>query len=309
MDSQLTEEFSARIAGAFGQDGVEWLNQLPQILEKAANRWSLRLLPPFQPLSYNYVAPAVGPDGEPVVLKTGVPRRELSTEIDALRHYNGQGTVRLIEADSGSGLMLLERILPGVPLMDTPDDDRATSVFAHVMRQLDKPPPDNNSFPSVSDWARGFERLRNQFNGKTGPFPKPVFDRAEGMMSELLSSMSDSVVLHGDLHHWNILSAEPEPWLALDPKGVMGEPAYEVGAWLRNPFPQILDWPHLTKITARRVDIMVETLGFDRSRIIGWAYCQAVLSAVWSFEDGLDDWDGSLAIADHIFALMSESPT
>jgi streptomycin 6-kinase len=306
MENNLTEEFSSRITGAFGLAGVEWLNQLPHLLENAANQWSIRLLPPFQSLSYHYVAPAIGPDGEPVVLKVGVPNREFSTEIDALRHFGGHGTVRLIEADADAGLMLLERIVPGVPLQRMQDDDLATTIFAQVMRRLKKSSPGNHSFPSISDWAKGFERLRDQFDGRTGPFPEPVIDRAEGLVSELLNSMSEVVVLHGDLHHWNILSAEREPWLALDPKGVMGEPEYEVGAWLRNPFPQILDTPRPKEIILRRVDKLVEELGFDRYRLIGWAYIQAVLAGVWSYEEGMDEWNGWLACADQFAALLSE---
>ena len=200
--------------------------------------------------------------------------------------------------------MLLERIVPGVPLQRIQDDDLATSAFAQVMRRLMKPVPGNHSFPGISDWAGGFERLRNQFEGKTGPFPEPVIDRAEGLVTELLNSMSDVVVLHGDLHHWNILSGEREPWLAVDPKGVTGEPEYEVGAWLRNPYPQILDRPQPKEMISRRVDKLVEELGFERYRLIGWAYSQAALAGVWSYEDGLDDWNGWLACADLFASLL-----
>jgi streptomycin 6-kinase len=239
----------------------------------------------------------------------GVPNREFSTEIDSLHHFGGHGAVRLIEADADAGLMLLERLVPGVPLQRTQDDDLATSIFAQVMRRLKKSSPGNHSFPSVADWAKGFERLRDQFDGRTGPFPEPAIDRAEGLVSEFLESMSDVVVLHGDLHHWNILSAEREPWLALDPKGVMGEHEYEVGAWLRNPFPQILDMPKPKDVIARRVGQLAEELGFDRCRLLGWAYFQAVLAGVWSHEDGINDWTGWLACADHFAYLLSASPS
>jgi streptomycin 6-kinase len=301
----LTDEISRRIAGAFGPEGVEWLNQLPHILENAANRWSIRLLAPFQPLSFHYVAPAIGMNGEPVVLKAGVPNQEFSNEIDALRHFDGQGMVRLLKADYDAGLMLLERIEPGVSLHATLDDENATSILAEVMRCMRKSKSDKYSFPSVTDWAKGFQRLRDHFDGKTGPFPKAVVDRASELMFELIGSMSDPIVLHGDLHHWNILSAEREPWLALDPKGVIGEHEYEVGAWFRNPFPQVLGVSNPKKVMTRRVDQLTEELGFDRDRIIGWAYSQAVLSGIWFLEDGSDDWRGELACADHIAPLLS----
>lgn len=304
IQRHLTREFAARVRGAYGPAGEQWLQRLSQTLEEITNSWAIKLLPPFQPLSYNYVAPAVKADGTQVVLKAGVPNRELSHEIDALRHFGGQGMVRLLEADRNVGLMLLERITPGKPLFDIKDDQRATSIFATVMLRMKKEEPSGHGFPSVADWAKGFRRIRDRLGGSTGAFPKSVVDRAEGLMSDLICSMSGPVVLHGDLHHWNILSAEREPWLALDPKGVIAEPEYEVGAWLRNPFPQILQVENPKGFIARRVDQLVEELGFDRNRIIGWAYSQAVLAGVWSFEENSDDCYGWLAWADETGSLL-----
>jgi streptomycin 6-kinase len=91
--------------------------------------------------------------------------------------------------------------------------------------------------------------------------------------------------LHGDLHHYNILSAERQPWLAIDPKGIVGEPAYETGALIRNPVPQILSAPNLDRILARRIHQLSDELGYDRQRVYGWAVAQAVLSAWWTYED------------------------
>lgn len=137
----------------------------------------------------------------------------------------------------------------------------------------------------IHRWAAGMERLRGHFGGGAGPLPVRLVETAESLFAELLASMDEPVLLHGDLHHWNILSAEREPWLALDPKGVVGEPAYEVGALLRNPLPGLLDTPNPGRILARRVDQLAEELGFDRQRLIGWGVAQAVLSAWWSIED------------------------
>lgn len=255
-------------------------------------------------MSYNYVAPATAVDGERVVVKAGVPTRELANEITTLRLFGGRGAVRLIEADAESGLILLERIVPGELLLTVEDDDAATKVLADVLQRLGPTAPPDHRLPSVRDWFGGFARLRNKYGGATGPLPEGAVDRAEKLVAELLDSMSDVVVLHGDLHHWNILSAEREPWLAIDPQGVIGEREYEVGAWLRNPFPQVANMPGFSRMTSRRVDILAERLGCQRARLLGWGYCQAVLSAVWSLEDGLDDWHGDLVCADRIAALL-----
>ena len=103
-------------------------------------------------------------------------------------------------------------------------------------------------------------------------------------------------MLHSDLHHDNALSTHDGSYVAIDPKGVLGEPCYDVGAFLRNPFGFLEnESPH--KMMARRVDMIVEQLGFDRQRVLGWSFAQAVLSAVWCDEDGVDCGEEVLGIA------------
>jgi streptomycin 6-kinase len=116
--------------------------------------------------------------------------------------------------------------------------------------------------------------------------------------------MAAPVVLHGDLHHDNIVAATRAPWLAIDPKGVVGEPAYETGALLRNPMPQLLAMPDPARLTRRRVDQLAGELGFDRARIRGWGLAQAVLSAWWSIEDAGTGWEFGIAVAE-LLASMS----
>ena len=99
------------------------------------------------------------------------------------------------------------------------------------------------------------------------------------------------------LHHWNILSSEREPWLAIDPKGVIGEPEYETGAWIRNPFPNIFEISNPDRMIARRIDQFSSELGYDRERIYGWGFSQAVLAACWSYEEQGEDWESWLAVA------------
>ncbi len=267
-----------------GVRGVEWLRELPAILEDCERRWSIAIGPPFDGLSYNYVAPAVRADGTRLVIKC-FPSREFSAEADALRIYGGVGAVAMLEYDPELGVMLLERIEPGVMLSTLEDDAQATSIAASVMRQIRHPAPEGHRFPSVEEWAQGLVELRARYNGGTGPFPAYVVDKAERLYAELLPSQGVRVVLHGDLHHYNILSAERQPWLAIDPHGVVGEAEYEIGALIRNPVPQILFEPEPGRILKRRMDQLADELGFDRRRIYGWAMAQAVLSAWWTVED------------------------
>ena len=101
----------------------------------------------------------------------------------------------------------------------------------------------------------------------------------------MIPSQGEAVLLHGDLHHWNILSAGGDTWIAIDPKGVVGEREYEVGSLLRNPNDQIQHWPDLEARTRRRIAILAEVLGFDRHRLARWNFAQALLSIWWGYED------------------------
>src|SRR5260370_16530998 len=112
-----------------------------------------------------------------------------------------------------------------------------------------------------------------------------MFDKAEKLYAELSASMAEPVLLHGDLPQDNILSAEREPWLTVDPKGVIGEPVFETGALLRNFSPDILSIPDPKALMARRIDQLSAELGFDREGLYSWGFSQAVLSVVGGVED------------------------
>lgn len=295
--------FVRTIIELFAERGQTWLNNLPNLLAECERRWSLTIHPPFA-LSYNYVAPATRADGLAVVLKAGVPDGALTAEMTTLRIWNRRGCVQLLDSDPEVGIMLLERLDPGAPLITVEDEDQATVIFAQVARQLRQSAPSVHNFDTVHDWAKGMGRLRTHFDGGTGPLPKRLVETAESLYTDLLASQAGHVLLHGDLHHWNILSAQRQPWLAIDPKGIVGEPAYEVGAWMRNPVGRILLRPDLPRLFARRVDILAEELALDRQRIIAWSLAQAVLSAWWSIEDRGMGWEEAIEVAEILSRLM-----
>ena len=297
--------FARRIIELHGETGRQWLADLPALIDECAQRWSLAVAAPFPDLSYNYAAPALYADGREAVLKLGVPHPELASEIAALRHYDGRGAVRLLEGDAQRGILLLERLRPGRMLADVDDDAAATRGAAQVMQTLFLcgPPQTVEPFATVERWASGLQRLRGEFDGGCGPFPARLVEQAERLFAELLSSSAAPALLHGDLHHYNILSANGAGWRAIDPKGVIGEPAYEVGALMRNPF-NVENWPNLQQTLARRAHILADELGFDRQRILGWSLAQAVLSGWWTYEDS-GRYDATwLAIAEALSGLV-----
>ncbi|MCA1620123.1 MAG: aminoglycoside phosphotransferase family protein [Acidobacteria bacterium] len=301
----VPEEFARVTIALHGEAGRLWLDGLHALVEDCSARWSLKVGAPFAPLSYNYAAPAEGPGGERFVLKLGVPSSGLLREIEALLAFGGRGAARLVDSDAARGALLLERLEPGTQLVALceADDEAATSAAAAVMRMLRRtalhqPHP----FPTAADWGLGFARCRAHFGGGCGPFPGELFEEAESLYAELLASSAAPVLLHGDLHHGNILAAARAAWLAVDPQGVVGEPAYEVGALLRNPLPQLLRFPHPARVTERRIAQLSEELGLERERVRGWGLAQAVLSYWWSVEDGGEVGESGLAVAEVLAA-------
>lgn len=303
----IPKDFARAVAGQHGEAGRLWLRELPRLVEECAARWSLKVGAPFAPLSYNYAAPAEGARGERLVLKVGVPVPELLSEIEALRLFGGVGAVRLFDADAAAGALLLERVEPGTPLaaLCERDDEAATSAAASVMRKLRRPLPAGHNFPTVSDWGRGFRKLRERFGGGTGPFPRALVEEAESLFADLLASSAEPVLLHADLHHDNVLAAAREPWLAIDPKGLAGEPAYEVGALLRNPLPQLFEWSQPVRVSERRIARLAEELGFERARVRGWGLAQAMLAGWWTFEDAGEAGDFGVRVAEILAATKA----
>jgi streptomycin 6-kinase len=214
--------------------------------------------------------------------------------------------VEVLDADPDAGIVILERLFPGenIHALSLENDDEATRIAAGVMMKLWKPisaAPSNpaaqagiagesdHSFPTVARWSRGLQRLRDANGGGTGPLPSYLVERAEATYRELLASAPPPVLLHGDLHHDNILTATRSPYLAIDPKGVVGEPAYEVGPLFYNPQPELYRLPDLAKVLGRRLAILSESLQIDRQRLFACAFAHSVLSAAWSVED--DEYD------------------
>lgn len=293
----VPDHFVRTIIEVCSDEGRAWLDRLPAILDACARKWDLTLDPPYPQLSYNYAAPGVRADGVPVVVKACPPSGEYAEQSVALAIYGGCGAVRLLASDDEREVMLLERLAPGTLLLSVEDDEEATSITAGVMRQIWRPAPPEHPFPTVTDWGRGFARLRGRYGGGSGPFPPALLEEAERLFAELDASAAPPVVLHGDLHHYNILAAGSRGWLAIDPKGVVGEPAYEIGAYLRNRLPEPLPNADAARITARRIDQFAAELEIDRARVRDWALAQAVLSAWWSLEDQGYGWEPMIALA------------
>ena len=187
--------------------------------------------------------------------------------------FDGQGMVCVYEHVEGA--MLLERLEPATSLSTLVvggRDEDATDIIADVIGRI-KLTEAPASTPTVKDLARGFDWYRNSGDAQ---IPSPLVDKAERIYHELADSQKKTRLLHGDLQHYNILLDEKRGWLAIDPKGIVGELEYEIGASLRNPYetPELLSSP---RVIERRIKQFENALKLDAARILAWGFSQAVL--------------------------------
>ena len=282
----MNDEFVKNITSLRKDLGKKWLKDLPQIIKEYERLWDLEIFPPFY-LTYNYVASAKTSDGKNVVLKISFPKNnEFKTEIEALKFFNGVGAIKVLQEDLENGAVLLEKAEPGDLLRTINPDRKQITIASGVMKKLHKPISKESaaSFPTILDWAEAFDRYKAKFSTKLGPIPKWMFDKAEGIFKEYTKDKKEAVLLHGDLHSDNILSSK-RGWLIIDPKGVVGEREFDLGAYLRNPiydYPKNSDYKNLE---TQRIIQFSDELGFDKERILNWAFACAVISILWFLED------------------------
>jgi streptomycin 6-kinase len=234
-------------------------------------------------------------DGKPVVVKVA---REAGGEWrsgEMAAAFGGRGVVQV--HDHVAGAALLERLVPGTPLVALVlegRDDEATEILAALLRRMSPGDPPAGC-ATVEAWGLGFERYLATPDARIA---RELVLHAQRVYSELAAAQREPALLHGDLQHYNVLRDERRGWVAIDPKGVVGELEYEIGAALRNP----VERPDLfapLEVIERRLEIFYAGLGIDVDRARAWAFAQAVLSAIWSIEDGhaVDENNAALRVA------------
>jgi streptomycin 6-kinase len=217
----------------------------------------------------------------PIILKLGLDNANLKQEAFALKCFAGYGAVKVLAEDEG--MLLLERSVPGTSLKSYfPDKEQESiEIVCGVMKKLHQASiPEGHNFPHIKDWLKALDKDWN--------IPNHYLQKARQLRDQLLKTAEPDVFLHGDLHHDNILQ-NGNDWVVIDPKGVIGEPAYEVAAFIRNLMPELLNHADVPNIIHNRVTRFAELLELPSQRILDWCFVQAVLSWVWAIEDGCDD--------------------
>ncbi|HJD56927.1 aminoglycoside phosphotransferase family protein [Candidatus Tisiphia endosymbiont of Ptychoptera albimana] len=289
--------FKTNIINIYGDQGKVWLDDLPRIVDELAGKYGLSDLKPVENLTYHYVLEGFQ-GNQPIILKLGLDIEGLRRELVASKVFWGFGSVKVLAENSG--LLLLDKAIPGISLKSyfPTKDCEAIQIACDVMTRLHRGyllPVEG--FPCINDWLAVLD--------KEWDIPTYYLEKAQKLRDKLLNTSSRLVLLHGDLHHDNILQ-NGDDWVVIDPKGVIGEQAYEVAAFIRNPFPEILALKDVESIIANRITKFATILGLDTQRISNWCFVQAVLSWVWALEDSCDGliWADLTKIFDDLLVNM-----
>jgi streptomycin 6-kinase len=245
-------------------EGRAWLDELPRLVEECAEQWSLRLEGPIG----NGFDAVVVPAGD-AVLKLQFPLRESEHEAEALRVWDGDGAVRLLAHDPERHALLIERARPGEHLT-TVGQETALDVFVGLLPRLWKHA--GSPFrPLAEEAAWWIDYLPRSWEHVGRPFERAFLDTVVGTLRELAATQGEQVLLDQDLHADNVLSAEREPWLVIDPQPLVGEREFAVAPLVRG-----YELGHSKRATLRRFDRLTSELGLDRERARGWAVGQAI---------------------------------
>lgn len=278
---KLNDAFVKTIIGVYGDKGAQWVKKLPHLIESCMQMWKLFNVKTVPNLTYNYVAYAQQ-SNKRVILKIRCSEKELAKEISALQAFADYGAIRILFYDYTLSAMILECIEPGISLISLfPDQDTlATEIAAQVLCKLHQAPiPEDQSFLTLKQMLPKFDKEFSDLS--------LFIERARMLRAHLLATQTREILLHGDFHHDNILLGEDNTWFAIDPEGIIGDPGYDMGLFIRNPSACLLDQPEIEKVIAKRIKYFSEFFKYDRERLYQWTYLQTISSAYWSLEDGL----------------------
>jgi streptomycin 6-kinase len=282
----------AQAAAMEGRD--DWLAELPALVARIAAEWGIEVGAPFLPGGMTaWVAPARDDAGKDLVLKVGWPHPEAAHEADGLRAWDGAGAIRVYQANelAEATVLLLERCRPGTQLRASPAEEHDL-VIAGLLRRLWVKPPAGHGFRPLSDmcdyWA---ERYDERSPAERSCLETRLAKEGIRLLRELPRSGGDALLLHTDLHAGNVLAAEREPWLVIDPKPYVGDAAYDVTQHIFNGV--FLEGADVSSLAAR----MALLLDLDLNRILRWLFARAVEASPY--------WAGMADLARTLYSFLT----
>ena len=263
-----------------------WLQALPTTVAGICGKWSISLDPNIPESAITLVLLGHSPVLGPVVIKSSPLADEFESEATALQLAARDNVARLYDLDLDRSVMVIERIVPGTQLREVEmTDDAANRLAAESVATFWRPVADPAGLHPLRRWMRAL-------------LDDPPVDRvdmglirdAQEIAHELLADRSKDCLLHGDFQHHNLLLRESGEWAIIDPKGLYGNPGFEIAAWMYNPPGATMRDDYL-ELVRRRVEIFADVWGIDRQELHAWAFVGSALSVCWSVADPMPaDW-------------------
>lgn len=293
MGPEVTVPPAFLARAAQGTDWADWLDGLPRLLRDLLAEWELT---PDGEVAHGVcavVVPVRTVEGRAAALKVGWPHWEAETEHLALQRWHGHGAVELLRADPRRFALLLERAHTR-DLRSIPDVD-ACVVVAGLYARLHVPagPPLRTLSGCVARWTEELEALP-----RSAPVPRRLVEQAVSLgRSFVADDATDGTLVHTDLHYENVLASDREPWLAIDPKPLSGDPHYEVAPLLWNRWAEAVGSGDVRWTVRRRLDTVVDAAGLDPDRARDWVVVREMHNALWCLTDA-SGRPGGLTAAD-----------
>lgn len=275
---KLNTAFIKNIKTVYNKEGEVWLSNLSDHLDRLSTQWNFQIVRPMDDLSYNFVA-VVHLQSGLAILKTAPSSAPIMLEAEWLNAHK-KSVPRIFHLDKNNNAYLMEKLEPGISLkylVKEGKDEEATRIISQVILDLQASDSLHDmNYQHISEHVSCFSFLRGHI--ETG-----IIHCAESVFKDLCADRSKDIILHGDLHHDNILQKKLT-WNVIDPHGYIGDPCAEVGPMIFNPldyFPKNLP---VRNIIENRINILTEMLPFDLERIKAWTFCLALRSSAWDVE-------------------------
>ncbi|WP_179888113.1 APH(6)-I family aminoglycoside O-phosphotransferase [Streptomyces sp. t99] len=282
---EIPQRLVASYATGFGEEGRAWIAGLPALAADLLERWQLRRDGGVRSGQASLVLPVLRPDGTRAVLKLQLPREETAAALIGLRAWNGDGMVRLLDHDPASSSMLLERLDGARTLASIDDDDVAMGILADLHARLVAVPAPQGLRGLGDVAAAMLEQVPQAVARLTDPADRDLLRGWASAVAELADEPGDRL-LHWDLHYDNVLAAQREPWIAIDPEPLVGDPGFDLWPALDSRWDDVVAQGEPLRVVRRRFDLLTDTLGLDRARAAGWTLGRLLQNALWDIEDG-----------------------
>jgi streptomycin 6-kinase len=277
-----------------------WLSSLPILIESVCAKWEIELAPMVADTYMTLVVFGWSPVLGPVVIKSAPESADFVAQVRTLEIGSGANLPRLYDVDYDRSVAVMERNVPGTELRHAAmDDATATRVAAETLLTLWQPVSDSAGLKSQRDVLQPLF----DWNPRTEVIDLSLVTRAQELAASLLDDSPAPCLLHGDLHHWNVLQRASGDWVMIDPEGIAGDPALDAARWMHNP-PEVAERDDLRDLLLRRLRVWEDVTRIDQRRLAAWAFVGNVLNAINCTEFAPDVMRTCVTVASCIRSLV-----